>query len=110
MKCYRLNLLQQVCKKTFIGAMPHEVKAALFYPISLSFDFQLPEVVLTLLLPFCNIRMNGNDLPDLICIITGKGDLKDFYLNKIKEINFNHVKFITPWLSGTANTQSSIIC
>jgi hypothetical protein len=36
----------------------------------------------------------------LICIITGKGDLKEFYLNKIKEMDFKHVEFITPWLTG----------
>jgi len=36
----------------------------------------------------------------LICIITGKGDLKEFYLNKIKEMDFKHVEFITPWLTA----------
>jgi len=57
-------------------------------------------ILLAALQQYEHKKMNGNDLPDLICIITGKGDLKDFYLNKIKEINFNHVKFITPWLSA----------
>jgi len=39
-------------------------------------------------------------LAKLICIITGKGELKEFYLNKIKQMDFQHVEFITPWLTA----------
>jgi len=42
----------------------------------------------------------GSLLPDLVCVITGKGDLKDFYLAKIKELDLQHVTFVTPWLSA----------
>ena len=41
-----------------------------------------------------------SNVSKLICIITGKGDLKQFYLNKIKEMDFKYVQFITPWLTG----------
>ena len=40
------------------------------------------------------------NLPNLICIITGKGPLKEFYLKKIKEKSFENVQVITPWLSS----------
>ncbi|XP_065641015.1 chitobiosyldiphosphodolichol beta-mannosyltransferase-like [Hydra vulgaris] len=40
------------------------------------------------------------NLPDLICIITGKGPLKEFYQSKIKEKNFENVQIVTPWLSS----------
>jgi len=41
-----------------------------------------------------------SNVSKLICIITGKGDLKQFYLNKIKEMDFKYVQFITPWLTA----------
>ncbi|XP_008214312.2 chitobiosyldiphosphodolichol beta-mannosyltransferase isoform X2 [Nasonia vitripennis] len=36
--------------------------------------------------------------PDLICVITGKGPLKDFYKAIIEKKNWKHVTIITPWL------------
>lgn len=36
--------------------------------------------------------------PDLICAITGKGPLKDFYKAIIEKRNWKHVTVITPWL------------
>ncbi|XP_060519320.1 chitobiosyldiphosphodolichol beta-mannosyltransferase [Cylas formicarius] len=52
---------------------------------------------------FENHHLNGNQkkLPDLICFITGKGHLKDFYTKKIEEQNWKHVKVITPWLESS---------
>ena len=44
------------------------------------------------------MRVTEAGLPKLICIITGKGNLKDFYLAKIKALALNHIDFITPWL------------
>ncbi|GJQ70826.1 hypothetical protein Trydic_g752 [Trypoxylus dichotomus] len=45
---------------------------------------------------------NGNkrNLPQLICIITGKGPLKEFYSQQIKQKNWKHVKILTPWLEA----------
>lgn len=39
-------------------------------------------------------------LPDLICAITGKGPLKEFYTNDILSRNFRHIKFCFPWLTA----------
>lgn len=39
-------------------------------------------------------------LPDLICAITGKGPLKEFYEAIIKLKNWKHVTIITPWLTN----------
>eukprot|EP00088_Acartia_fossae_P064678 TRINITY_DN7966_c0_g1_i4.p1 TRINITY_DN7966_c0_g1~~TRINITY_DN7966_c0_g1_i4.p1 ORF type:complete len:455 (-),score=52.69 TRINITY_DN7966_c0_g1_i4:408-1772(-) len=46
------------------------------------------------------MKVQERSLPDLICIITGKGEQKQFYLNKIQNMNFQHVKFLTPWLTA----------
>jgi beta-1,4-mannosyltransferase len=37
-------------------------------------------------------------LPDLICVITGKGPLKDYYKKLIADQNWTHVKVVMPWL------------
>lgn len=39
-------------------------------------------------------------LPDLICAITGKGPLKEFYKSIIELKNWKHVTVITPWLEN----------
>ncbi|KAK3581816.1 hypothetical protein CHS0354_028823 [Potamilus streckersoni] len=41
----------------------------------------------------------NKDLPDLICVITGKGPLKDYYSRKIEALHLKHVQFCLPWLS-----------
>lgn len=43
-------------------------------------------------------KVSSSELPNLICVITGKGDLKEFYLARIAEANLRHVSVITPWL------------
>ncbi|XP_053998095.1 chitobiosyldiphosphodolichol beta-mannosyltransferase [Hylaeus anthracinus] len=40
------------------------------------------------------------NLPNLICVITGKGPLKEFYMAIIKLKNWKHVTIITPWLES----------
>ncbi|XP_076398244.1 chitobiosyldiphosphodolichol beta-mannosyltransferase isoform X2 [Megachile rotundata] len=40
------------------------------------------------------------NLPDLICIITGKGPLKEFYKAIVKLKNWKHVTILTPWLEN----------
>lgn len=39
-------------------------------------------------------------LPKLVCVITGKGPLKQYYENKIEELHLKHVEFVLPWLSA----------
>ncbi|XP_014472570.1 PREDICTED: chitobiosyldiphosphodolichol beta-mannosyltransferase-like [Dinoponera quadriceps] len=41
-----------------------------------------------------------SNLPDLICVITGKGPLKDFYIAIIDLKKWRHVKVVTPWLEN----------
>ena len=36
--------------------------------------------------------------PDLLCIITGKGPLKEFYQDLIQAEEWKHVTFLMPWL------------
>lgn len=43
---------------------------------------------------------NVRKLPQLICCITGKGHLKEYYCNKIKEENWKNVIVLTPWLES----------
>lgn len=45
------------------------------------------------------VRCNeGCELPALICVITGKGPLKQHYCRLIEEKTWKHVHIITPWL------------
>lgn len=46
------------------------------------------------------LEENLRELPDLICIITGKGLLKQYYCNKILKQQWEHVTVITPWLKS----------
>lgn len=46
------------------------------------------------------IVQDACNLPDLICVITGKGPLKEFYTSIIKLKSWKHVTVITPWLAN----------
>lgn len=39
-----------------------------------------------------------SSLPELVCVITGKGPLKAHYCDVIREHQWRHVKVVTPWL------------
>ncbi|XP_023328715.1 chitobiosyldiphosphodolichol beta-mannosyltransferase [Eurytemora carolleeae] len=43
---------------------------------------------------------DGDKLPRLICIITGKGELKEYYMKKISDLNLKKIKVLTPWLEA----------
>jgi beta-1,4-mannosyltransferase len=43
-------------------------------------------------------RQEGSTLPDLICVITGKGPEKEYYRNLIAERQWECVKVVMPWL------------
>lgn len=45
---------------------------------------------------------NGNtrNLPNLLCAITGKGPLKEYYCEKINGLKWESVKVVTPWLEA----------
>lgn len=45
-------------------------------------------------------KTKTDELPSLLCVITGKGPLQCHYLRKIAKIRWNKVKIITPWLEA----------
>ena len=40
----------------------------------------------------------NTNLPDILCIITGKGPLRSYYEGKVAESKFKHVRVSTMWL------------
>uniref|UniRef100_A0A8C0B0I0 Chitobiosyldiphosphodolichol beta-mannosyltransferase n=1 Tax=Buteo japonicus TaxID=224669 RepID=A0A8C0B0I0_9AVES len=42
----------------------------------------------------------GVELPSLVCVITGKGPLKDYYNGLINKLHFKHIQICTPWLEA----------
>ncbi|NWU45827.1 ALG1 mannosyltransferase, partial [Hylia prasina] len=42
----------------------------------------------------------GAKLPALVCVITGKGPLKDYYNGLIQKLLFKHIQICTPWLEA----------
>ncbi|XP_057891827.1 chitobiosyldiphosphodolichol beta-mannosyltransferase [Melospiza georgiana] len=42
----------------------------------------------------------GAALPALVCVITGKGPLKDYYNGLIQKLHFKHIQICTPWLEA----------
>ncbi|NXD31889.1 ALG1 mannosyltransferase, partial [Spelaeornis formosus] len=42
----------------------------------------------------------GAELPAVVCVITGKGPLKDYYNGLIQKLHFKHVQICTPWLEA----------
>ncbi|ODM97093.1 Chitobiosyldiphosphodolichol beta-mannosyltransferase [Orchesella cincta] len=43
-------------------------------------------------------NQNTNQFPKLIVFITGKGPMKDYYQEKIKQLNLKNVEIYLPWL------------
>ncbi|XP_038006910.1 chitobiosyldiphosphodolichol beta-mannosyltransferase isoform X2 [Motacilla alba alba] len=42
----------------------------------------------------------GAELPALVCVITGKGPLKDYYNRLIQKLHLKHIQICTPWLEA----------
>ncbi|KAJ7414919.1 Chitobiosyldiphosphodolichol beta-mannosyltransferase [Willisornis vidua] len=42
----------------------------------------------------------GAKLPALVCVITGKGPLKEYYNGLIEKLHFKHIQICTPWLEA----------
>ena len=56
-------------------------------------------VLLEALIKYEGQRQSGDSsLPDLLVVITGKGPQKQFFLDKISELQLNHISIVTPWL------------
>jgi len=45
-------------------------------------------------------KHSNNKLPSLVCVITGKGPLKQYYETQIDNMHLKHVEFALPWLSA----------
>ena len=45
-------------------------------------------------------NIESSKLPELVCVITGKGPLKAHYQEVILQTTLNHVKICTPWLEA----------
>ncbi|XP_007937910.1 chitobiosyldiphosphodolichol beta-mannosyltransferase [Orycteropus afer afer] len=57
-------------------------------------------VLLEALEKFEQLTVDGENLPSLICVITGKGPLKEHYNGIISQKRFRHVRICTPWLEA----------
>ncbi|XP_076243537.1 chitobiosyldiphosphodolichol beta-mannosyltransferase isoform X2 [Calliopsis andreniformis] len=57
-------------------------------------------ILLDALQEYENAIVQSCNLPDLICVITGKGPLKEFYMSIIKLKNWKHITIVTPWLES----------
>ncbi|KAM5331229.1 chitobiosyldiphosphodolichol beta-mannosyltransferase isoform 1-T1 [Glossophaga mutica] len=44
--------------------------------------------------------LNGESFPSLVCVITGKGPLKEYYSRLIDQKHFQHIQVCTPWLEA----------
>ncbi|KAM4631531.1 chitobiosyldiphosphodolichol beta-mannosyltransferase [Discoglossus pictus] len=44
--------------------------------------------------------VQGAKLPSLVCVITGKGPLKESYRQIIRKMKFHHIQICTPWLEA----------
>jgi len=47
-----------------------------------------------------NSEKTSNKLPDVLCVVTGKGPKKAYYKKIIETKNWNHVEIVTPWLEA----------
>ncbi|XP_013851121.2 chitobiosyldiphosphodolichol beta-mannosyltransferase [Sus scrofa] len=57
-------------------------------------------VLLAALEKFEQLINDGESLPSLVCVITGKGPLKEYYSHLICQKRFQHIQVCTPWLEA----------
>ncbi|KAG8506464.1 Chitobiosyldiphosphodolichol beta-mannosyltransferase, partial [Galemys pyrenaicus] len=57
-------------------------------------------ILLAALEKFEQLVLEGARLPSLVCAITGKGPLKEFYSRLISQKHFRHIQVCTPWLEA----------
>ncbi|XP_018429662.1 PREDICTED: chitobiosyldiphosphodolichol beta-mannosyltransferase [Nanorana parkeri] len=57
-------------------------------------------VLLRALQDYDEFIRNGIILPSLVCVITGKGPLKEYYCNLMKELHLHNIQICTPWLEA----------
>ncbi|XP_044088470.1 chitobiosyldiphosphodolichol beta-mannosyltransferase [Neovison vison] len=57
-------------------------------------------ILLAALEKFEQLILDGESLPSLVCVITGKGPLKEYYGSLISQKRFQHIQVCTPWLEA----------
>ncbi|XP_075035957.1 chitobiosyldiphosphodolichol beta-mannosyltransferase [Mixophyes fleayi] len=57
-------------------------------------------VLLNALQDYDMFMRNGTKLPSLVCVITGKGPLKEYYTKLIRELQLENIQICTPWLEA----------
>ncbi|KAK6630867.1 hypothetical protein RUM44_003037 [Polyplax serrata] len=57
-------------------------------------------ILLSALEEYEKAKQTSVGLPELVCAITGKGPLKEFYINIIKRRKWKYVHVVTPWLEA----------
>nr|KAF6355316.1 hypothetical protein mMyoMyo1_011487 [Myotis myotis] len=57
-------------------------------------------IFLAALEKFEQLILNGESLPSLVCVITGKGPLKEHYSHLIGQKHLQHIQVCTPWLEA----------
>ncbi|XP_035947463.1 chitobiosyldiphosphodolichol beta-mannosyltransferase [Halichoerus grypus] len=57
-------------------------------------------ILLAALEKFEQLILDGESLPSLVCVITGKGPLKEYYSGLISQKCFHHIQVCTPWLEA----------
>ncbi|XP_004478419.1 chitobiosyldiphosphodolichol beta-mannosyltransferase isoform X2 [Dasypus novemcinctus] len=57
-------------------------------------------ILLAALEKFEQLALDGEPLPPLVCVITGRGPLKEHYGRLISQQRFQHVRVCTPWLEA----------
>lgn len=63
-------------------------------------DFEILLTVLDKYEAEANAAESSYKLPDLMCVITGKGPLKKAYEKRIAERNWKHIQVVMPWLEA----------
>ncbi|XP_055096491.1 chitobiosyldiphosphodolichol beta-mannosyltransferase isoform X1 [Symphalangus syndactylus] len=57
-------------------------------------------ILLAALEKFEQLTFDGHNLPSLVCVITGKGPLREYYSRLIHQKHFQHIQVCTPWLEA----------
>uniref|UniRef100_F6TKH0 ALG1 chitobiosyldiphosphodolichol beta-mannosyltransferase n=1 Tax=Equus caballus TaxID=9796 RepID=F6TKH0_HORSE len=57
-------------------------------------------ILLAALEKFEQLILDGESLPSLVCVITGKGPLKEHYSRLLSQKRFRHIQVCTPWLEA----------
>ncbi|XP_032113953.1 chitobiosyldiphosphodolichol beta-mannosyltransferase isoform X1 [Sapajus apella] len=57
-------------------------------------------ILLAALEKFEQLTLDGHNLPSLVCVITGKGPLREYYSCLIRQKRFQNIQVCTPWLEA----------